>query len=1024
MSFWRRHFSSLTNNINDFVLNPLNIQQLPKTWKNHLGFNTPINGNFKNLSKRHLDLHKIPWDNVPASQPIPQIPLEPIVGKNLEEHFYRIGLLGSEWFRDEAVKISKIPLPPIPRNFSFKPNWTRYNERDEPQEIIIPEESSLVLDMEACLKYSPLPLFAIALGSSGHWYSWSSPLLFSNETFDIGNLRDLQAEMWDKLLIPLGLKNQLVIGHSVSFDRIRIREEYTVAKNNRRFLDTLSLHCAISGLSSQQRGLWKETKSTQKGLSENTIFPSEGEEEEEFPEQGAGLEVAEWVKSSSMNNLADAYELHCGQKLDKSVRDNFLVKGDLNTVRDNFQMIANYCANDVKSTFELYQKLWPKFKNEKCPHPVTFSALLEMGSYVLPVNPNKWFNYIDTCESKLHQTMKNLEDKLVSLCYERASLTSVSIEMDPWMGLLDTTPVQAQYCKPKKLKDGSVVTKPKGNEQLFGKPAWFKELWHKTGPKVTIRTQIVPYLLGMKWNQSPVHFVEKHGWCYRDEKGEIHDQGLAFSKIPHPKDDGANVGCLLSKTFFKMVDSGKLTAQSPILGELMEAMQNYSMWIGYRERIMEQLVVPSLDCPNVSIIIPSTITMGTVTRRAVEKTWMTATNAKPKIAGSELKSLVEAPPGWIFVGADVDSQELWISSLYGDAQFGIHGGSAMGWMTLQGKRADGSDLHSRTSAILGMSRDNAKIFTYGRIYGAGQKYAAQLLARFNPNMHQDEAKAKSEELYVATKGRKHHTAQKFKYYGGTESFMFNSMESVALEGDSFTPILCARISDALQMDNVNNQFMTSRVNWVIQSSAVDYLHLLLVSMRHLMQKHNISGRLALTIHDEVRFLVKEEDKFKAALALQIANLWTRSFFAQRLGMDNLPLSVAFFSAIDIDRVLRKDPLSDCLTITNGVPVMPGEMYDIYQLLDVIKEFNGSDEKASQREYREGERSIGNVRVPSFPVAPFINMSEKKILQQISDAATVTDKKGPSVTSSSDEGKKLSTRKSLRDMAEERNKKDG
>jgi hypothetical protein len=36
------------------------------------------------------------------------------------------------------------------------------------------------------------------------------------------------------------------------------------------------------------------------------------------------------------------------------------------------------------------------------------------------------------------------------------------------------------------------------------------------------------------------------------------------------------------------------------------------------------------------------------------------------------------------VGADVDSQELWIASVIGDAHFaGQHGCTALGWMTLQ-----------------------------------------------------------------------------------------------------------------------------------------------------------------------------------------------------------------------------------------------------------------------------------------------------------------------------------------------------
>lgn len=71
------------------------------------------------------------------------------------------------------------------------------------------------------------------------------------------------------------------------------------------------------------------------------------------------------------------------------------------------------------------------------------------------------------------------------------------------------------------------------------------------------------------------------------------------------------------------------------------------------------------------------------------------------------------------------------------------------------------------------------------------------------------------------------------------------------------------------------QFMTSRVNWVVQSSAVDYLHLMLVAMRWLFEEFAIDGRFCISIHDEVRYLVREEDRYRAALALQITNLLTR-----------------------------------------------------------------------------------------------------------------------------------------------------
>ena len=42
-------------------------------------------------------------------------------------------------------------------------------------------------------------------------------------------------------------------------------------------------------------------------------------------------------------------------------------------------------------------------------------------------------------------------------------------------------------------------------------------------------------------------------------------------------------------------------------------------------------------------IIPQIVTAGTLTRRAVEKTWLTASNAKEDRVGSELKAMIQAP---------------------------------------------------------------------------------------------------------------------------------------------------------------------------------------------------------------------------------------------------------------------------------------------------------------------------------------------------------------------------------------------
>lgn len=128
-------------------------------------------------------------------------------------------------------------------------------------------------------------------------------------------------------------------------------------------------------------------------------------------------------------------------------------------------------------------------------------------------------------------------------------------------------------------------------------------------------------------------------------------------------------------------------------------------------------------------------------------------------------------------------------------------------------------------------------------------------------------------------------------------------------------------------------FMTSRINWAIQSSGVDYLHLLIISMDYLIRRFNVDARLAITVHDEIRYLVKEEDKYRGAMALQVANVWTRAMFSQQMGINDLPQSCAYFSAVDIDHVLRKEVDMDCITPSNPEKIPHGESVSINQLLD-------------------------------------------------------------------------------------------
>ncbi|KDE08357.1 hypothetical protein MVLG_01397 [Microbotryum lychnidis-dioicae p1A1 Lamole] len=525
-----------------------------------------------------------------------------------------------------------------------------------------------------------------------------------------------------------------------------------------------------------------------------------------------------------------------------------------------------------------------------------------------------------------------------------------------------------------RARDGSLL-------QTLMWPKWYWELdLPGLGLDVSVRKRAVPLLLRLKYRGFPTVHSKQHGWIYRVPRHEVdalmasngalkplefkslddttlaEDAEATYFKLPHPDGEDKNVGSPLSKSFVQAFEDKVLTSDYEIAQDALSLNASCSYWASARERITNQFVVwrgqakvetptparvaedPALRATQ-GLILPQVIPMGTVTRRAVERTWLTASNAKKNRVGSELKSMVRAPPGYAIVGADVDSEELWICSVMGDAQFGLHGATAIGWMTLEGTKSAGTDLHSKTASILGISRDDAKVFNYSRIYGAGVKHAVQLLLKANPTLAADKATELAKNLYAQTKGvvdRSPAFRRNF-WHGGTESFVFNKLEGIAQSERPRTPALGCGLTDALTKAYLpadagraskGSGFMPSRINWVVQSSGVDYLHLLLVAMEYLTKRYEIDARYMISVHDEIRYLVKEEDKYRAALALQVANLWTRSLFAYRLQMPDLPQGCAFFSAVDVDVCFRKEVNMTCVTPSNPDAIPFGESLDI------------------------------------------------------------------------------------------------
>ncbi|XP_040578841.1 DNA polymerase subunit gamma-1, mitochondrial [Lepeophtheirus salmonis] len=1044
------------------ILNQFGIQLIPKELQDIL-FGKIVTSYPKDaeicLAKNHLLSCGIQADtNQSTIFSIPDFEFPNLEGGNISEHFKIIAERKVQPYIDSFNNLfSKDSCPDFgkrPSSWVFHKGWTRYDfASGNAVSCDGPEEECIVFDVEVCVKYGDQPIIASVL-SNKFWYSWCSPVLFEENS----DGRDRIVEPSE--LISFKKPPNLIIGHNVAYDRARIKEEYRLVQKSRtRFLDTMSLHITVSGMTVEQRAL--------KAKNDSVL-------------------LNDWVDKTSMNNLSDVYKLYCpdSKPLRKSERDVF-VQGDLEDIKNDFQNLMSYCSEDTEATYNLSKTLFSLYL-QRSPHPASLFGLLEFGKTYLPIDES-WFQYI----RQSHLVADELNEEVKQILEQHAREVCQLIQKDeykydPWMwdqnwsrsGLkikknsrplfLDSIDQGDSVLKFKSLMDSKKLLS-KSQSKAPGYPSWFQELccgsrygnWFNKMIDLTPAKSISPPLLRLSWKDKPLyrHKNEKWGFLFRgknldqddklshklspylpksnEEKTFRLQKGVWFSPLPHKDGPTKKVGNPLSKDFIDKVSDGTLTTKSTfskLAYKVLSFSNTMSYWKSNRDRIDSQMISYDSMTSNLSIL-PQSVASGTITRRSVEKTWLTASNAKVDRVGSELKTLVRAPDGYHIVGADVDSQELWIAAVLGDASFiKEHGCTAMGWMTLQGNKNDGTDMHSKTAQVVGVSRDQAKILNYGRIYGAGLKFAKMLLKNFNPFLDNSKASSSAKDMYDATKGQKIYTLNVLgamyysayikksvsfedlvanevseatirniskinklskeyltlskdashwdltfkgrlcactqsnelsitkgialirnlihrkplpfsskisdiddvisysKWYGGSESYTFNCLEEIVLN-DAKTPVLKSQISRALETSQVGKDFLPSRINWVVQSSGVDYMHLLLLAMDWLMTdiyELKDEYRFLICIHDEVRYVVKSDSRYRAAYCLHLANLMVRAVFCFELGMKSLPTSIAFFSGVDVDKVMRKDPTNECVTPSNpqglhlGYGISPGE----------------------------------------------------------------------------------------------------
>lgn len=363
-----------------------------------------------------------------------QITLPRLEGKDIEEHFLKIATDQSQSYLKLINLLCAMDnVPDFPSEWSMSTGWTFY-DKNGPRSVPFPNESAMIFDIEVCMKAGSAPTLACCLGLNG-WYSWVSPHLFDDNITAMEDRKYYQTD-----LIPMESTStqfgsslnqhmkspKIIVGHNVSFDRARIKEQYWLNNTGTRFLDTMSLHVCVSGVTSYQRAMLKANKDL---------------EDEDLA----------WSSVTSLNSLLEVYKLYCnGATLDKEQR-NLFFDGDLKDIRENFQSLVSYCATDVLATHSVLKNLFPLFQ-DRFPHPATLAGMLEIGMAYLPVNSN-WQRYI----SEADLTFEDLNIEAKYLLERRANeacrlMHNQSFKNDLWMWDQDWSTQEFKFNKEKPTK--------------------------------------------------------------------------------------------------------------------------------------------------------------------------------------------------------------------------------------------------------------------------------------------------------------------------------------------------------------------------------------------------------------------------------------------------------------------------------------------------------------------------------------------------------------------------------------------
>ncbi len=549
--------------------------------------------------------------------------------------------------------------------------WTKMDSFGHLFELDYPDCDSFIFDTETFVKGSKCnsPIVGQAIGRDYYgnvcFYLWLHP------DFDVVS----DKTSYKPTRISIG-EDKLFVGHNSSFDFQKINERYSYKKKNIIALCTMSMMMLVAGVDDSQR--WALNVKDKKHLSNYKV--------KAIREFGCKM------------SLVSCYEFMTGKTLpegSKDLRDIFVKAETFQEFRDRRLDILRYSMLDVVYTLELFQKCYPEYirmTNDKA----ILAGQTIISDAVLP-HITYWDRWIYRCHKKYKEIIKELHDIIFPYLDEihnawlqgKYTPEGTQLENISWSYVLPF-----RHRKDKPLPDDWEL-----------RASWYEPF--KKG-EVKVKGRNIQYLLQFQYKYKgewyDTYYVSKEGWNIKVDGDDI--------KLPNKTSPGESFGNLLSSDALDMIDCDEPLLRSKLvdhetLVKILKLIDLTTTYTGFYKRVEAQNKQNGLIAAEVK-------PCGTISGRTVSSLFNTlpAHYETPKIM-SEIKSAMQCPKGWVFVGGDADQQESSVAAAMSDSFIGYSGTNEFSKAVLTGDKDQGTDFHSVMAKKVGIKRSTAKNVNYG-----------------------------------------------------------------------------------------------------------------------------------------------------------------------------------------------------------------------------------------------------------------------------------------------------------------------